>query len=133
MIDKQIVTWWESRWRFLPLVVMLCLVSLLIVLADIDHETLNMSALKRAPMGDKLAHLVLFGLLALALNTALKYRQIDGLGKRWQLGSLLVLAFSCLEECSQLALVSRTFDLTDMLANLIGVSLAHWAGQRMRM
>ncbi len=69
------------------------------------------------PYGDKLGHATLYGVMAMLLNYGLSYRKIKGL----QLGAVLVLTFAILEEFSQIYIPSRTFDLYDILADIVGV------------
>jgi len=71
------------------------------------------------PYGDKIAHAVLYGLMALLLNYALDFRKSSTI----QLGSLIVLTFATLEEFSQYYIPSRTFDMGDLLADFVGVVL----------
>lgn len=78
------------------------------------------------PAGDKLGHLVVFGFLAFLANAALD-------AARWRVGRLTLLKGSicvfiptALEEFSQLFLITRTFDLLDLLADGIGIALGGW-------
>ncbi len=128
MIRKQLMPWLESRGRYVPVVVVFIFVSMLIVLADTHRLEPILKIVERAPMGDKVAHLSLFGLLAATLNSALQYRKVQIAYGLLQWGSLVVLVFGVTEELSQLGFSARTFDLRDMLANVIGIGLANWWG-----
>ena len=78
------------------------------------------------PYGDKLMHGLLFGLMAWALNYSLDFKHIHikkPFSLRLQLGAILVLFFATLEEISQLFIISRTFDMGDLLADFVGVVL----------
>ncbi len=78
------------------------------------------------PYGDKIGHVVLFGLLALLLNLATGCRSVRlwPTSARLLLGSLGVLTFAAVEELSQGFVATRSLDLTDFLADLVGIALA---------
>ncbi|MEM9133036.1 MAG: VanZ family protein [Actinomycetota bacterium] len=78
------------------------------------------------PYGDKFGHVILFGLLALLLNLATGCRSVRlwPTSGRLLLGSLGVLAFAAVEELSQGFVATRSLDLTDFLADLVGIALA---------
>jgi len=69
--------------------------------------------------GDKVGHFSLFGTLALLLNYATDFRYWKH--RQLFIGSMIVLAFALLEEFTQLAFSSRTFDLVDMLFDILGI------------
>jgi len=88
----------------------------------------------QVPYGDKICHALLYGVMALLLNYGLGFRYIQynhiSVGCCTittpfyiQLGSIIVLTFATLEECSQYYIPSRTFDLWDLGADFIGVVL----------
>jgi len=53
------------------------------------------------------------------LNYGLSYKKVKGM----QLGAIIVLSFAIIEEFSQIYITSRTFDLYDILADIVGVIL----------
>lgn len=76
------------------------------------------------PMGDKVAHLLGLGTLALLLNIALRGRVWSpGVG-RFQVGGSLVALVITQEEFSQIWVPIRRFDLGDLLCNYLGICLA---------
>lgn len=91
--------------------------------ADTNHRNFIMDIGHSVPLGDKIGHFLLFGILALLMNTALRFRQVDLRFRTFHLGSLLVFAFAAIEECTQLAFDNRTFDLVDMLFDLLGIGI----------
>ena len=95
----------------------------MIVSANMDHSNVISDVGKAVPYGDKVGHFTLFGTLALLLNMALGFRQVGLWSRKFHLGSVLVLLFAVMEECTQLAFHSRTFDPVDILFDLIGISL----------
>jgi hypothetical protein len=96
----------------------------LVCLADTGHLPRIFALVQWIPWGDKLGHLVLFGILAFLVN--LRFRAGETrLGPFTVLkGSTLVAAAVSLEECSQLFFPSRTFDLVDLAADFVGIWLA---------
>lgn len=85
-----------------------------------DNYFINLA--DTVPFGDKLGHTALYGVLALAMNRALRMKTLK-VGK-WKifLGALIVLSFALLEEMTQLAFATRTFDLLDIAGDIIGVA-----------
>lgn len=78
----------------------------------------------RVPNGDKYGHLVLYGLLALLFNLALKCRYVNIIGVRIYWGTLIVAIFVFLEEMSQFYFPRRTVDIDDLLADAVGLTIA---------
>ncbi|MGL1888081.1 MAG: VanZ family protein [Reichenbachiella sp.] len=91
--------------------------------ADMDQNNIIMEIGHSVPYGDKIGHFMLFGLLALLLNMALKFKQINISSRKFHLGSVVVFAFAIGEEFTQLAFETRTFDLIDMLFDLFGIGI----------
>ncbi|PHS34057.1 MAG: trypsin [Sulfurovum sp.] len=107
----------NMRW-FLPLSFFI-FISYIIFLVDTADHNFAFRLVGHIPHGDKIAHAVLYGLMALLLNYALDFRKYSTI----QLGSLIVLTFATLEEFSQYYIPSRTFDMGDLLADFVGVVL----------
>jgi len=78
---------------------------------------------RAVPLGDKIGHFSLFGIMALLLNMTIKFRQIKIYIRRFHLGSIIVFVFAVMEEFTQLALSTRTFDLIDMVFDLLGIGI----------
>ena len=95
-------------------------ISFIIFLADTADHNFAFKLVGDIPYGDKFFHALLYGVMALALNYGLNFRSIKN---QFQLGAIIVLLFATIEECSQYYIPSRTFDLRDLLADLIGVVL----------
>jgi len=120
----------QIRW-LLPLSFFL-FISYIIFLADTADYNFAFRVIGYIPYGDKLAHALLYGLMALFLNYGLSFRQVkcNYCGKNTtsyklhiSTGSIMVLGFAALEECSQYFIPSRTFDLWDIGADFVGVVL----------
>lgn len=95
------------------------MILLIIAVANTAPEYLYL--FYRVPGGDKLAHFMLTGTMALLLNLTLgnrhwRWRSIPIL---W--GSTAVLIFMTAEEFSQIWLQTRTASLVDLLANVSGI------------
>ena len=113
----------------------------IIFLADTADHNFAFRLIGDIPYGDKFCHALLYGVMALALNYGLNFRGVRFLTHRLnpfsqngalgnapytfhlQLGSIIVLIFATIEECTQYYIPSRTFDLGDLLADLVGVVL----------
>lgn len=103
-----------------PLTVFLCIL-VAIVLADIGSKNFIFKFIKSIPHGDKFFHLLLYGILAFSLNFALNFRTIYLIRYNIQLGAIIVFLFAFLEEMSQYFIPYRSFDLYDLLADVVGV------------
>jgi VanZ family protein len=95
----------------------LALVVTATVLATTGHFPTG--AFQRAPL-DKIGHLVAYGGLAFFAVA------FFGRARRWRVIGILLVA-ATLEELSQRAFPTRTFDLGDLAMNLVGI-LAFGAG-----
>jgi hypothetical protein len=89
----------------------------IIYLANTGQGGHYWSFLTGIPMGDKLGHIGLLGFFSLILNLSLRCRRLGP----FLLGSCLLVTCMLIEEASQQFLVHRSFDLIDMLANLVGI------------
>lgn len=75
------------------------------------------------PYGDKIAHALLFGVMAYLFNYGLKHKSFKIKKLTVPVGSTIVLLFATIEEISQYFIPSRTFDIFDLLADIVGVIL----------
>ncbi len=121
--------------RYLPAALLMALIAWVITQANTGERHPWLDAFLRWPAADKLGHFVLYGLLAVCLDAAMRWRSIK-LPPGWQLplAGLLVLAFSFVEEASQLFTTTRSPDVLDLLANLLGVAVfclvGRWVAKR---
>ena len=117
----------QIRW-LLPLSFFI-FISYIIFLADTADYNFAFKLVGYVPYGDKIAHALLYGMMALLLNNSLGFRRVGiptHLGGQEcppYIGSIIVLIFATLEELSQYYIPSRTFDLWDLLADFVGVVL----------
>ena len=112
-------------------------ISYIIFLADTADYNFAFRVVGHIPYGDKIAHALLYGMMALLLNYGLDFRRGRLLSHHFKpffaifgvmaitpyIGSTIVLIFATLEECSQYYIPSRTFDLWDLGADFVGVVL----------
>lgn len=107
----------------LPSALFFSFICWMIFMANLNRENLIMSIGHRVPSGDKIGHFMLFGLLALFLNSALKFRKVPVFKHKFYLGSMLVALFAIGEEFSQLFFENRTFDWVDLVFDFWGIHL----------
>jgi len=96
-------------------------ISYIIFLADTADYNFAFRAIGHIPYGDKIMHALLYGVMAGLLNWGLGYRRFGAMAIAPYVGSVIVLAFAAIEECTQYYIPSRTFDLGDLVADLVGV------------
>ena len=94
-------------------------ISSIIFVADNANYNFALRWVGAIPYGDKIAHATLYGVMAMLLNYGFSYKKTKGV----QLGAIAVLTFAILEEFTQMYIPSRTFDLYDILADIVGVAL----------
>ena len=102
----------------------------IIIQADLGQSIALSKLIRHLPYGDKMGHFLLYGILAFLVNLALKNRKLTIFGHQVLLGSFLVLVFALLEECTQMALSTRDFELWDMFCDLVGIVLFSWLALR---
>ncbi len=97
-----------------------------IILADQGAIPPFIRSLYDFPNGDKLGHLILYGLLSFFLISAFLSR-FNHNPKRVALSVGLILALAiAAEEWSQQFFSARTFDLVDLTASYIGLVIGGW-------
>ncbi len=101
-----------------------CFICWVILQANAGSDSGLFVSVRCVPFGDKLGHVVLYGVLALLANLALAGRFLK---TRWvQVGSLVVLTFAICEELTQHFNPNRTLDAFDAAADVLGVGIATW-------
>ncbi len=96
----------------------------IIILADSADSNYAFFMIGNIPYGDKIAHTLLYFVMALLLNFGLAFKTKQFLGFNLQVGAMIVLLFAGLEELSQHYFPSRTLDVYDFIADFVGVVLA---------
>ena len=92
----------------------------IIFLAD-SNGTSYFTFIKLLPFGDKIGHFCLMGMFSFVVNLALSARTFKIWKLSYLLGSLIVFSVVAAEEVSQIFVRGRTFDLTDLLADTVGI------------
>ena len=98
-------------------------ISFIIYLADTADYNFAFRVIGRIPNGDKLMHGLLYGVMALLLNYGLNFKSKKIFGFNMQVGAMIVLTFAGLEEITQYWIPSRTCDVFDFVADVVGVVL----------
>ena len=97
-----------------------------IFMANTGQDTFLFEMTRRIPFGDKLGHILVFGTLTLFANLALQGRCIRYHFMSIYWGAVAVLIFVTLEELSQYFIATRSLDVWDYLANLVGIFGFSW-------
>jgi VanZ family protein len=102
-----------------------------IILADRGSLPRPVRVLYDFPLGDKLGHFILFGLLNFFLTRA-SLSAFPSKPKGWVAvsNSLVLALLVAAEEWSQQFFATRTFDPLDLLASCMGLALGGWAAQK---
>ena len=98
-------------------------ISFIIYLADTANYNFAFRMIGNIPNGDKLMHGLLYGVMALLLNYGLNFKSKKIFEFNMQIGAIIVLTFAGLEEITQYWLPSRTCDVFDFVADVVGVVL----------
>ncbi|MBU2710160.1 VanZ family protein [Zooshikella harenae] len=112
--------------RYIPVVAFFGFICWVIVSADSGQQIIFMKMMAGVPYGDKLGHVFLYGVLTWLLNSALNYKLIQLRGKSILLGAVIVFSFALLEEITQLYFPQRTFELIDLTADVVGITIFSW-------
>ncbi len=110
------------RMKGLAIAYALFLATVVVVADSGDYKEL-FGFVDSIPMGDKLGHLVFMGVLAVVVCAAVPRLRKRALGVvPW--GSVAVFVVVALEEISQAWFPSRSCDILDLTADVIGIGLA---------
>jgi VanZ family protein len=96
-------------------------ITWIIYLSNTAQNSIFFELVARIPYGDKLGHFCLFGLLTLGVNFVFKLKTYTLISFNIYVGSTVVFFFVLLEELSQYFIPSRTLDITDLLADILGI------------
>lgn len=102
-------------------VVYILILAGIIFLADFKGTRYVLNFVGNIPYGDKIGHFCLMGIFSLLVNLVLQARTFQIWKLRYLLGSLIVLTIVTLEECSQIFVSGRTFDLSDLVFDYAGI------------
>lgn len=96
-------------------------ILLIITAANAAPELLH--AFYRVPGGDKFAHFMLTGIMALLLNLSLQNRRFKWGQLSILCGSAAVMTFMTAEEFSQIWIATRSASFLDLMANISGITI----------
>jgi polysaccharide biosynthesis protein VpsQ len=118
--------------RWLPFFIFFLFIIGIIVANDLGRIKSIINLVNSLPFGDKFGHIIFIGTLAYLLNYALA-NQLIKIGKyKILLGCLIIAVTMTIEEFSQIWIPNRTFDLVDLAANYLGISIAGWIRVRQK-
>ena len=106
------------------------LILLVVVLADLGFMSWFREYASQYPGIDKAIHFILVGFLSWILIFAFNAKRLNLLGSSLYAGTILTLALVTLEESSQLLIVTRRFELLDLLADYLGILVAEMLARR---
>jgi VanZ family protein len=121
------LAWYLYRLSQVAALIFFLFVLWLIYLANTGQSSIFFKIGSSLSFRDKLGHGVLYALLTFKVNAAFCFQKVP-LGKRFSLylGTLLVFAFSFLEEMSQHFIPTRSLECWDLIANTLGITLSTW-------
>ncbi|MEO1415458.1 MAG: VanZ family protein [Bacteroidota bacterium] len=102
----------------------LILIISIIWIVDTGRGTAVLDMVHRIPLGDKMGHFFLMGILSLLVNLSFKLRTFTVWGREVLLGTTLVLIVVTLEELSQGFVPTRNLSFQDWVADFLGIVLA---------
>jgi VanZ family protein len=88
--------------------------------------------LDKVPYGDKFGHVILFGTLCFLCNLAFPNLRLRFLPRFVTATTFVLLILISLEEISQAFIPSRTCDINDWLADLLGLAIGQTAAVMIR-
>lgn len=100
----------------------------IIYLANTGQSSIFFNLVASMPYGDKIGHLAIFATLTFGANMLLNFRNVPFVNSKLPIyfGSVLVLLFAAVEELSQNFVASRTLDISDFIADIVGIAIATW-------
>ena len=107
-------------------------ILLVVVLADLGLMSWFREYASQYPGIDKAIHFILVGGLSWVLIFAFNAKRMNLLGSSLYVGTILTFALVTLEECSQLLIATRRFELLDLLADYLGILVAEILTRRAR-
>ncbi len=105
-------------------------VLLVVLLADLGLMSWFWEYPRQYPGIDKVLHFILVGGLSWVLIFAFNAKRLNLLGSSLYAGTILTLALVTLEECSQLLIATRRFELLDLLADYLGILVAEMLARK---
>lgn len=110
--------------RIIPALLGFSFICWIVVQANKGNSNIFFDIVALLPLGDKVCHMLLFGMLSTLTIIAFKCRQVRINNYKVPIGAIIVLAFSLTEELSQIFFMHRTFDLMDVAADILGIMIS---------
>lgn len=110
--------------RWIPFSLFFIFVAGIIIGDDLGRFRTIIGWVGSLPFGDKLGHLIFIGTLTFLLNYALDGQMLKIGRLKILMGCSIVAVGMTIEEFSQIWIPSRTFDLVDLSANYLGITIA---------
>lgn len=107
--------------RVLPVIVFTLFIAWVISQANTNSDNIIFQLVGSLRYGDKLSHFTLYGLLSVLAVVASNYHQIKIYSYYLPTAAIIVLLLAIIEEITQLFIINRTFDLIDVLADIMGI------------
>lgn len=104
------------------LVVFSLVLASIIYAADAGIAAPVFAYVRSFPLGDKIAHFILMGTLALLVNLVLSRGLLAGNRHPILIGTAIVAGLVLLEEISQIWIPGRTFSFSDLTADALGIA-----------
>ena len=105
-------------------------VLLVVLLADLGLMSWFREYARQYPGIDKVLHFILVGFLSWILIFAFNAKRLNLLGSSLFVGTIVTFSLVTLEECSQLLIATRRFELLDLLADYLGILVAEMLARR---
>jgi VanZ family protein len=107
----------------------LLLILLLIASADAGRMPVIIQRMHDFPNGDRVGHVVLYGILAFLLTRAFPRRFLLG-RLPIPITFIVLVVFTTAEEWSQACFAARTADAIDLVCSYVGLAIGSWAASR---
>jgi VanZ family protein len=107
-------------------------IGLVVYAADVGIGKHYFDIVRSFPLGDKISHLCLMGIMSALANLAARGRRIRLGPISFGLGTVIVAAVVVAEEISQIWVPGRTFDLFDLVADFLGIACGEILAARYR-
>jgi VanZ family protein len=110
--------------RIIPALLGFSFISWIVVQANKGSSNIFFDIVARLPWGDKIGHMLLFGMLSGLTIIAFHCRQLRINDYKIPIGAIVVLVFALIEEFSQIFFIQRAFELMDVGADILGIAIS---------
>ena len=105
---------------------LILLITAMIIITNVGYGDKFWPYMVNTPYADKVGHVGIFGTLSYFCNLAFSNRLSKRRFKIFTTTTFIILVVVTLEEISQAFIPSRTCDILDWTADLIGLALGQW-------